>query len=730
MKRKTNRIYIAILLCVSVFMTACTEVQQEEYFIPDNMAGVSETVLAQNDNYILEWDDTAKCVFIREKASGTVWSTTPYDFYMSGETNYNLSSPLNIEYYNSEDGSINTANATDCIDINMVSAEKAENGIKVTYYFDIAEITVSVTYILREDSLEITFSTDDLVETGINKLLNVSVAPYLCSLKNSDSRSDYLFIPSGSGALMYTDTEPGDNPRIFAGEVYGNDPVRSILSSAGEEESVRMPVFGAVSDKKAICAIIESGSGAATVNATAGNPRNGYSAVYASFNVRGYNNAELETSATIIINESFPKNTKFSVGYYLLSGEDASYNGFARLYRDYLEKNGALKKSDAKQEAYQVTLLGGAEVNAYTLGIPHTDLLPLTTSDEAKEIIDDLKNNIKNNPQVILKGFGETGVNINKLAGGFKFSSKLGGKSGIEELQKYCEDNGIPIYLDFDIVFFSKSGDGFSRISDTAMSANLQKAVIYPIKRNTLEVQDDQEKIFLLSRSKQEDAVDKLLDLCNEKFEGISLSSFGQTAYSDYSEEKYMLKNNLDEQSAMIEKIKQNNHTVALSTANSYIAGIASSISDVPLQNGGYDVLDETIPFYQIVYSGYIPMYSRGINLSGNPQRQILRIVESGVSPSFVITDTFSSEISTSFTEIKSSVIYKNNKELIKETMEALENYCSSVSGAAIEKHSILQTGVTETVYSNGTSVIVNHTDKPVNINGKDISAMSFEIGG
>ena len=702
MKRKTNRMYIVLLLCVTVFLSACAEAQEVNYVIPENMASVNETVLAQNGNYSLEWDDSAKCVFIRDNSSGAVWSTTPFEFYKSGETNYNLSSPLNIEYYNSEDGSINTVNGYDCIEMNQVSAEKVENGIKVTYYFEIAQITVSATYSLREDSLEISLNTDDFVEAGgVNKLLNVSVAPYLCSVQNSDSRSDYLFVPSGSGALMYTDIEPGDNPRTFAAEVYGSDPARTVLSSTGEDEAIRMPVFGAVAGGNAVCAIIENGAGAATVNAVAGNPRNGYSTVYASFNVRGYNNAELETSATV-----------------------------AALYRDYLENSGLLKKSIEKQEAYQITLLGGAEVNAYTLGIPHTDLLPLTTFADAQNIIDDLKNITGKKPQVILKGFGATGVNVSELAGGFKFSSKLGDKKDIEELKKYCEDNDIPLYMDFDIVFFAESGSGFSRNGDAAMAANMQKAVVYPIKRNTLEKQEDQGKTFLLSRAKQAKAIDKLLDFCDGQVGGISLSSFGQTAYSDYSQNEYMLKGNLSEQAGMLEKIKENDHIVALSSANSYLAGVASSLSDVPLQNGDYDALDETIPFYQLVYSGNVPMYSRGINLSANSLSRILRAVESGVSPSFVLTDTYNEEISTSYTEIKSSVVYENNRELIKETLESLDKYFSSINGAAIMKHSILRDGVTETVYNNGISVTVNHTDKPVNINGKDIPAMSFEIGG
>ncbi len=726
MKRKPTWI-LALVLCITLFLSACTGAKIDEYKIPDELQSVSESLIAENNSYSLEWDDTTKSVFLKG-AGGVVWATTPYEFFKSGETNYNLSSPLNIEYYNTEDGSINSENGFDCIEQNTVSAQKVKDGIKVTYYFETSKITISATYTLCEDSLKISLNTDDLTEGDVNKLLSVSVAPYLCSVKNSDSKSDYLFIPSGSGALMYTDIEPSDNPRTFAGEVYGNDEVTNVLSSAGEDEPIRMPVFGAVSGKNAICAIIENGEGAASINAIAGNPRNNYSTVYVSFNVRGYNNAELKTSATIIVNNDFPKNTEFSVRYYPLTDENASYNGFANLYREHLKNSGLLKKSDKKQEAYHLTLLGGAQTDGYILGVPYTKLYPLTTLKESKSIIEDLVNLTSKTPEVMIKGFGQSGLNTGKIAGGYKFSSKLGGQKSYNSLKKYCEDNNISLYADFDTVYYNKSGSGFNKSSDTALSANLQSAVKYPLKRSTLEKQEDLGKTFLLSRSAQAKAIEKLIDFCEDDVSGVSLSELGKTAYSDYAQDKYMMKGSLNEQAKLLEMIKNANHSVALSTANSYIAGLADSLNDVPLQNGGYDALDEQIPFYQMVYSGYIPMYSCGVNLSPNSDRQLLRLVEAGVSPSFVLTNAFNSEISTSYVDVKSSVVYENNKDLIKKTLEDLDNYQNSINGSKIVKHRILQSGVTETKFENGVSVIVNHTQKQVKVYGKDIQGMSYII--
>ena len=100
------------------------------------------------------------------------------------------------------------------------------------------------------------------------------------------------------------------------------------MDNPGREEPIRLPVFGVKSGSNALFAIIERGDGAARVNALAGNPRNGYSTVYATFYVRGYNNAEWDTRKEIqgsvlykdvvLLSEKWPEDKEFAVGYYPL----------------------------------------------------------------------------------------------------------------------------------------------------------------------------------------------------------------------------------------------------------------------------------------------------------------------------------------------------------------------------------------------------------------------------
>lgn len=68
---------------------------------------------------------------------------------------------------------------------------------------------MGLSYILREDSLYVSLSSDDIAEGEVNNLIGVSVAPYLCSVKNG-VEDDYLFVPPGNGAVMYTDTQPDE----------------------------------------------------------------------------------------------------------------------------------------------------------------------------------------------------------------------------------------------------------------------------------------------------------------------------------------------------------------------------------------------------------------------------------------------------------------------------------------------------------------------------------------
>lgn len=730
---------ICAVLSLLLMLTGCQVAETPEYVVPEEMDSVVDTVLAQNDHFTLEWDDATRIAFMRDKQSGRVWGTTPYEFYESGDFNLNLLSALTIDYVDLSDASLQTGYGVDCVDDNAVSAKAIENGVHLTYYFRTLEITVGVSYRLRKDSIEVSMNTADLEEAGDCRLMSVSLTPYLCSAKNTAEKTSYLFVPSGSGALMYTDDSPDGLERQYSGEVYGDDLSRKDYTVVSEEEAIRMPVFGIKEGNHALCGIIEESAGSAVIKATAGNPRDGYSGVGATFYVRGFNNTEWDTGKqsagtqlfqdAILLDESWPENRQYTVGYYPLSGEDADYNGMAACYRNYLIEKGQLQKSALKQHAYHVTFLGGAKVKKFVAGIPYHTVTPLTTFRQAQDILQELNKSTGSSPQVMLKGYGTTGLDAGKVAGGFTFSSALGGNKQQQELEAYCAQSRIGLFSDFDVVQFAVSGKGYTTFDSTALTANSQSARIYPLKRNVYMEDENVTPIRLIKRSKLASVIEKLCSFTQDRVSGVSLTTFGSMAYSDYHEELYAIKGSLEEQAQMtIDALKKAGHAVSLSAANACAAGLADSITDVPLQDGGYLSLDAMVPFYELVYRGSMPLYSTPLNVAANAQDLLLRAVEAGVSPAFTLTATMDIELAGSQESMYFGVVYEGNKSLITDTIRQVADYITAIGDAAIISHTIVEDGLTRTVFSNGVTVYVNRTDLEQMADGLIVAANSFQF--
>lgn len=709
---------LSLSLMMAIQLSSCNKIQEiKEYQMPEAMGEVATGLVAENDHYILKWDNDNKCVLLENKSSGFIWSTIPYDFYLQEKSNINLNSPVFIEYYSPFDGSLQTSKAyPDCIQEDTFSVTAVENGLKMEFHFQSAEITVPLYITLREDSLQASIPLSEVYESGKTRLVSVSMLPYFCSAPNSREKSSYLLIPAGSGALMYTDEDIQSNSRSFTGKVYGPDRAAIVLDNFTDEQRILLPVYGVKNRDNALFSIIESGAGSARINAEAGNSRNGYSAAYSTFQVRGYDIVEVarnKYSDELIYTQNYNPRTVYSVGYYPLEGNDANYTGMSRCYQKYLKKTGILSKSDETQKPYLIQFLGGILTKHFTLGVPYHALQPTTTFKQAQQILDEITAETGQYPAVVLNGFGKSGLTPGKVAGGYTFASSLGGKKGHEALENYCKQAGILLATDYDLVRFSSSGNGFYKLSDTSKTASMQPATYYPLKINVRIPDEGSKEIRLLKRGKLDKAVDKLVK-ATKGVSGISLSTLGNMAYSDYSDFNYYTMGSLPEQIVpYLNSIRTEGHRLYMNEANDYAAGAADGIYNVPLQNGGYVNLDETIPFYQMVFGEYSALYSCAINLSPDANRMILRAIEAGVSPSFSLYANHDDKLANSSGFY--GTLYSGVKQEIVSLISETAPYFEKVGKQWIVDHQILGGNVTRTNFSGGTVVLVNHgTDAAV----------------
>lgn len=695
---------------------------------------VDSGIMAENETFSLEWDNEYKCVIAKNKKTGTVWSTTPYDLYLEGEVGAIISSPVEIYAINVTTKVIEFDRAySACYLTGDMAAEKVDNGIKVTYYFDSHEISVPVSYIIRDDSIAITFDTTEVTEGETFKLLNVNIAPFMCSSKNN-VEGNYVFVPSGTGALMSTTTFEGEK-ETFSSEVYGIDQSRLYEELPIENEKIKMPVFGAKNGDKAIMGIIEQGAEMAEIGATAGDKKTDYSNAYASIYTRGYDvyapqqgwrktlswrNSEAMTDKTVVI------------GYYFLEGEEANYVGMAERYRQYLIENKGLKESNVKENAYALSVLGNITKKELAFGFPYTTVESMTSFKETASIINELATATGKYPTVQMKGFGQSGIDVGEIAGGYKFASASGSLKEYKQIEELAKKGNFLLSVDFDLINFNSAGSGINPLTSVAKSPSKFK-----VKQRYSDIalrwfSEDYSYHFLVNRDKQSGIVDKLIKKAAKLgISGISTASLGQVAYSDYSDLKYATKGETEKEVAeYLTRIKNAGYKVVTDDSNVYAAAVSDSILNLEIDPYNVDALDQSVPFYQIVFKGYVPIYSEALNLTPNYQKSLLTALASGTGLGYTVIQNYDiSYISNPSKELYNS-IYGDIKDEITEAVKTYKPYYDAIEGAKIVNYRVLENGVTETTFDNGVVAYTNASETAQTSPAGEISAYGFKYIG
>lgn len=719
------------LLFMAALLSGCSDDGAEKVVeFPEKLEQIESQTVASKGKLTLDWDSKKMSLSLRQQGSDKVWAMTPYELDPGEETSEELKEPIYIEY-------VNTTNLikeklggyTGAVAENRVSSAKIENGIELIYYFDSVGISVPVKYQLTEEALEISVDLARAEEGKDNKLLSVSVAPFLCSVVNN-AEDSYLMVPSGSGALMYVD-ERAEGTRSWSGEIYGADPSRLLPESLSNDEAVRLPVFAVKNGEDAMLTIVEDGQEAAVITANAGNNATGYSNAYVTFYARGYDIAENSKGVKITMDiyqlaESIVKK-EVTAAFYPMHGENANYVGMAKKYQEYMSKEIELSQ-DAKEEAYALYLNGGGRIQELFMGIPFETTKALTTFEQAEGILEELVEATDLSPEVQLKGFGETGLDSGKVAGGFSFADVFGSDESRTSLEMFCKENDISLFTDFDIIHFQKGGNGYHTLTDAAGSALMRKVKIYPRDKALWSYDKKEDAVYLLKRDCLQSVVDELEAVIDEKdLSCVSLSTLGQYAYSDYAKEEYNLRgNSISDTQSFLKQISEAGSKVAANGANIYAAVMSDSVFEVPTGNGDYVSLDASIPLYQLVLKGYVSLYSTAINVAVDQDAAIAKAVASGTSLGFSLVGAYDPAFANTYHSDLYACDYEGNKASLMEAVSRTAEYYSLIQGESIIDYEFISEAVTRTVFRNGVAVYVNHSGQTVSSPVGELGAYGF----
>lgn len=731
-------------VCALALMTASfagcgseTQVKKNSFDTKSQTTSVTDVLVAKNENYTLSINETSMGVTLKNNKTGEVYGTNPADtgevqldeFGMPVKRHPQVESTLFLEYLNVKSNTTEKViSYTAAINQGRTVFEKTDNSLKVKYFFDDAKIMVPVTYTLREDSVAVSINPKE-IEEDENMLISVSVAPFWCSVKNTE-KDGYIFYPSGSGTLVYPKeiSQPGES---YSDEVYGTDAAKEVWDKVSSEKSIRLPVFGAKSGKTASLGIIEQGAESSLIDMTIGSTSVGFSSVYVTYQLRGYtaNIKELYNNRYYkgLVYADNKINTPLTIGFYPLSGDNSDYSGMASLYRDYLDKTTGGQKAEGYSKL-DVTLVGGTMISKSFLGIPYKTLFPATTLSQAEEILSDLKKNGVEVSNLNLYGFGENGLDSNKLGGNFKIDGKLGKTKDISKIKEVNKNTNL--FFDFDIVGFNKSANGFKAYFDAATRANKKPAKLYNFDIAVLG-RDTENSYSLLARDRIVDAVEKVADKTEKwDIDGVALPTLSNIAYSDYSDKEktdFYAKAGIGSQvSKALDGVK--NKKIMSSDANMYAAVKSDVIMDIPTTSTKAYLFDEDIPFYSMVFRGRTSVSTESINLVSDARTQILRAVESGAGISYTLSNSYSTQLLESTSTVFYNSLYTDLKDSIIENYKKVSDYYSLIADSEIAEHKIHKSGLRETVFANGVKVLVNYSDKAIKFGGKVVEANSFSV--
>ncbi|MBR5523779.1 MAG: hypothetical protein IKU51_00725 [Clostridia bacterium] len=733
LRKSISLLLVLLMLTMPLTLTGCSvEESTVKLYEPLELEEVTQDVVADDGINQLVWDVNERAVFFYNTMTGRIWSTIPYEFYVQQvEAGYNvmeMKSPIHIAYYAVDNRQERTMTGYEGALLNgTVGSTLIENGIRVEYDFAELELRVPVEYTLQNGNLSIRLDIDGIAEGANYKLTSVSLSPYMASVPEDDT--SYLFVPSGSGALMHSDVR--NTIRKYSEPIYGIDAIEQPATRTTYAQTAHLPVFGANRGDGGLLGIITQGAGLASINALAGDERIGWACVYPTFQLRGSDMVDIQNRESVAQKvKNYSKNLVdldyAEVIYQQLEGDQAGYEGMANAYRQWLIDNNGLTQKTTVDSYLALEFLGGVTVKDQIFGISFNRMEVATDLNQVQEILADINDQMQTPITTVLTGFGKGGVDKEYLAGGYQIDKQFGSAEDMANLNEWTANNGGLLFTNFDLLYFRKNGYGVNQLSDVAYRANnvASKAAYYSPVTNRPET--DMNYYSLVRRDKLASLAQTLL----EKFSsigsaGVGLSSLGSTAYSDYRSTGTYARNGIEEAVQNILNLFNEQGTPVMSGANAYAAVTSDLIWDVPAYSSQYLVLDEDVPFYQMVFRGYVPMTSTAINREANPDEAFLQALSLGVIPMYSVCATYPEELRDTVHDEFSSGYWAGYRDSVVEKLAIVNDVFPVLGDAGILSYT-KDGDLSVTQFDNGVTLYVNYGDTELYTDGGVVEAGSY----
>lgn len=693
-------------------------------------AAMAETHMLENDRLLLTIDDATLYMTVTDKASGRMFASGASN--ASGLKGWNafVASSLVLDVVDGQ--SVVTKQQALAGNEVAIAYTALENGADAVVDFTALGVRVTLRIRLEEDSLSITLPEDGLTEYPVSKgaskdgtesftdtrVCNVYLLPCFGATK-LDAKNGYMLVPEAAGALIDFSNGEGVGNTPYSKRIYGENigVDKSLLTELNRPaEEVTLPVYGmAYTDEQlAYLAVVERGAEAAEILAYPAGVITDYNWASARFNLREQYIAQTTRTLGLNIRESKPYMRDMTVRFYLLSGENATYAGMAHRYRETLTTQGGIQATDTAFRP-RIDFLGAESAQFLLWNRVET----MTTVEQMRSILNTLSEE-EITPLVTYRGWQRGGLTWALGSGDARLEGKLGKADALIDLAKELRERGGRFLLEIDPVqanpdrMYNMSVDVVRTLGQTVAEHKTGKT-LYPT-------------LYYLTPRRSAEIIRETVAQWGEHVDGLALTTLPNTLYSYYSRGgNHSRGETMREYSAALADAGL---PLALENPLAGYFGQMDAYLDMPLDTTSYSFLSAEVPFLPMVISGSVPYYSTWLNFESNPRRALLKLVEYGAYPSWLVTGedvhpliyTNSSDVFTAQWRVLQPSIQQITKEL-----EALH---AAIDGAAMVNHERLGDKLVRVTYANGTVIYVNYRRTDCTVDGSTIPALGYLLKG
>ena len=732
-----KRIAVLAIACLMLFTSACRANITDDYVISEALLGNVEieqlssnrftqlepegtkpipeykldgfTMVTENDKLALYLKEDIASIRVVNKESGYVWgaleSEDPDNLNQTWESF--AQSVVSIAYMDST-GSIKQIGAghknAKC------EFEMIEGGFTCAVDFGRkVKISLKAKVVLEAD--HITFSLDDssIRETGENYLSSVYFMPFLGSTQE-DQTDGYLFVPDGSGALIRYQ-KAAKYLKTYSGRVYGIDHAIDTLEELNDldsnrpveflkpENTVTMPVYGLTLgvNREAVFGRVTGGDSYAYINASPAGMDVAYNWASASFLYRQvYSQPISKNGAGVPVVQKTPNTVNPSLEIYFLSGENANYSGMARLYSDILVKEGVLQNNLLPNAPHVALDFVAADMEE---GLLFDSTKEITSLAYMTDALTRLEKAGLQNIALTLKGWQKGGLSGYAKSDLYQ-DTVLGSFESLTELQTLLKNGNGMLLLYSDPL----RGTEVQVSSGHNVGITLSQS---PIKKKSLVEDSFLQDVWYLKPELAMGYLKKQAEVLQKH--GLALAvDGGDLLYGEYLVSEFVSREDMKNRLAASYQALAAGGGLTLFNPNEYLLKFTSVYRNTPV-SGSQDLYEtDSVPFLQLVLSGYMTMIAPYANHGFYSKIDLLKSIEYNVYPSYLLTEADNLDLAQTTMADESSTKFTNWEATIEASYQFVTEVLKQVEGQRMLNHTRLNETVFAVTYENGT-IYVNY---------------------